>query len=91
MPVSQAPEFAHFAVMYIAVTLLGVASNTPGGIGVFEAGMMSALGASGHAGILTALLLYRVIYNLVPFAIACFIIAILQLKQRVLSADDRAL
>lgn len=83
LPISVAPEFVYFALIYVAVTLLGVASNTPGGIGVFEAGMMSALGAVGNAQILTALLLYRIIYNLIPFAIACTIIAIYELKQRI--------
>ena len=82
MPATAVPDFAYFALMYIAVVLLGIASNTPGGIGVFEAGMMSALGAGGNAQILTSLLLYRFIYNLVPFAIAVITIAIYKFRTR---------
>ena len=90
LPVNAAPSFAHFTIFYIAATLFGIASHTPGGIGVFEAGMMTALAAEGRADILAALLLYRVIYNLLPFVIACIAIAIYEVRLRFSSIKDIA-
>lgn len=80
LPTNIGPGFACFAVFYIAATLFGIVSHTPGGIGVFEAGMMTALGAEGSADVLAALLLYRVIYNLLPFFIACIAITVVELR-----------
>lgn len=82
LPGNIAPEFSLFTLFYIAATLFGIASHTPGGIGVFEAGIMTALGVGGRADILAALLLYRVIYNLLPFCIACIAIVIVELRWR---------
>lgn len=75
LPLDIAPAFAHFALFYIVSALFGIASHAPGGIGVFEAGMMTALAANGRADVLAALLLYRVIYNLIPFCFACITVA----------------
>lgn len=79
-PANAAPSFAHFTIIYIAATLFGIASHAPGGIGVFEAGMITALGVEGRADIIAALLLYRLIYNLLPFLIASLSAALLEVK-----------
>ncbi len=82
LPPDIAPSFLHFSVFYVGAVLFGIASHTPGGVGVFEAGIMTALAAEGRADVLAALLLYRVIYNLMPFGIACLAIAIHTLRSR---------
>ena len=64
------PSFAVFAAATIGAVLLGIVSHAPGGVGVFEAAMLSLAGAQDRAGVLAALLLYRLIYNLLPFAMA---------------------
>jgi uncharacterized membrane protein YbhN (UPF0104 family) len=80
---------AHFVLLFVAATLAGLAAHAPGGIGVFEAAMLTAAPA-GHAGaVLAALLLYRALYNLLPFALAA-IAAPAVLADRRLRDDRRA-
>lgn len=56
--------------------LLGIVSHAPGGIGVFEASMLTVLPGDQAPRVLVALLLYRMLYNLVPFLIATTTLAI---------------
>ena len=70
LPPDLAPPFDVFAVGCIAAVLLGVVSHAPGGLGVFEAGMTAFLAGRGRPDLLAALLLYRLLYNLLPFACA---------------------
>ena len=81
MPV-RAASFAGFAAAYIAAVLLGVVSHAPGGIGVFEAAMLSFTGGQDEAGILAALLLYRLIYNLLPFGLSALALGAFELTHR---------
>jgi len=76
LPPDLAPPFSLFAAGCIAAVLLGVAAHTPGGIGVFEAGMTTLLGGRGRADLVAALLLYRLLYNLLPFALALLALAV---------------
>ncbi|SFK17173.1 lysylphosphatidylglycerol synthase domain-containing protein [Methylocapsa palsarum] len=62
-------DFFTFAPTYVFACILGVASNAPGGIGVFEAAMLKALPMSQES-LLASLLLFRFIYYLAPFVIA---------------------
>jgi uncharacterized membrane protein YbhN (UPF0104 family) len=68
-------SFVIFILAYIGAVLLGILSHAPGGIGVFEATMVSLVGSQDQAGVLAALLLYRLIYNLLPFGIAVLTLA----------------
>jgi phosphatidylglycerol lysyltransferase len=62
------PAFVGFFALAIA---LGVISHVPGGLGVFEAVMLLALGQRVPAEQLAgALVLYRVVYHLLPLALA---------------------
>lgn len=63
-------SFVMFSLAYISAVLIGIVSHAPGGIGVFEATMVSIVGRQNKAEVLAALLLYRLIYNLIPFSIA---------------------
>jgi hypothetical protein len=45
-------------------------SNAPGGIGVFEAAMLKAVPVASEEALLASLVLFRVIYYLVPFLFA---------------------
>jgi uncharacterized membrane protein YbhN (UPF0104 family) len=49
--------------------MLGIASHSPGGLGVFEATMLKGVGGSSEQ-LLASLLLFRAIYYLVPFLLA---------------------
>ena len=70
LPADLAPAFDVFAVGCIAAVALGVVSHAPGGLGVFEAGMTAILAGRGRPDLLAALLLYRLLYNLLPFVLA---------------------
>lgn len=61
---------AFLAVFSIAVAL-GVISHVPGGLGVFETVIVAALGHTANVDqVLGALVLYRLIYNVLPLALA---------------------
>lgn len=70
LPGDLAPPFDVFAVGCIAAVILGVVSHAPGGLGVFEASMTAILAGRGRPDLLAALLLYRLLYNLLPFALS---------------------
>lgn len=66
------PAFVGFYSLAIAV---GVVSHVPGGLGVFEAVLLLALGQQVPADRLVgALVLYRVIYHLLPLALALLLL-----------------
>jgi phosphatidylglycerol lysyltransferase len=66
LPSDAAGSLSGFFVIYISAVMLGAASHSPGGIGVFEATMMAGLGVVGRSDVLGALVLYRFIYYLLP-------------------------
>jgi uncharacterized membrane protein YbhN (UPF0104 family) len=70
LPADLAPSFSLFAIGCIGAVALGLLAHAPGGIGVFEASVTALLSGAGRADLLAALLLYRVVYNLVPFTLA---------------------
>jgi uncharacterized membrane protein YbhN (UPF0104 family) len=62
--------FVTLAVIFVSATLLGFASHSPGGLGVFDAAMLVALWQFDKEELLAGLLLFRLLYYLVPFALA---------------------
>jgi glycosyltransferase 2 family protein len=66
--------FVTVAVVFVSATLLGFASHAPGGLGVFDAAMLVALWQFDKESVLAGLLLFRVLYYLVPFALALVIL-----------------
>lgn len=89
MPNSPQIDFVSLAVIFVSATLLGFASSSPGGLGVFDAAMLIALmhfdrhsmARFGKESVLGALLLFRVYYYIVPFAIS---LAILGMREFIL-------
>jgi uncharacterized membrane protein YbhN (UPF0104 family) len=62
--------FIPVAVIFVAATLLGFASHAPGGLGVFDATMMVALWQFDKEALLAGLLLFRLLYYIVPFVLS---------------------
>jgi uncharacterized membrane protein YbhN (UPF0104 family) len=81
LPADLAPPFDVFAVGCIAAVILGVISHAPGGLGVFEASMTAILAGRGRPDLLAALLLYRLIYNLLPFTLSALALGLRALPQ----------
>jgi len=70
MPVHPDIDFVSVAVVFILATLLGFASHAPGSLGVFDAAMLVALPQFGREQLVATLLLYRVLYFVIPFMLA---------------------
>ena len=68
--------FVTLLVVFVSATLLGFASHAPGGLGVFDAAMLVALWQFDKEDLVAGLLLFRVLYYLVPFAIALSVLGV---------------
>jgi len=66
--------FVELAVIFVSATLLGFASHVPGGIGVFDAAMLVALWQFDKEDLLAGLLLFRLLYYVVPFGLSLLIL-----------------
>src|ERR1700694_2649981 len=70
MPAQPGIDFISLAVVLIQATLLGFASHAPGSIGVFDAAMLVALPEFGREQLLATLVVFRILYFLIPFGTA---------------------
>ena len=70
--------------MFILATLLGFASHAPGSIGVFDAAMLLALPQFGREELLATLVVFRILYFLIPFGISIAIMGTRELWLSVL-------
>lgn len=70
MPNQPEIGFVALAVVFILATLLGFASHAPGSLGVFDAAMLVALPEFGREQLVATLVVFRILYFLIPFAIA---------------------
>jgi glycosyltransferase 2 family protein len=70
VPAQPHIDFMSLAVVFILATLVGFASHAPGSIGVFDAAMLVALPQFGREQLLATLLVFRVLYFVIPFGIA---------------------
>jgi uncharacterized membrane protein YbhN (UPF0104 family) len=68
--------FVTLLVVFVSATLLGFASHAPGGLGVFDAAMLVALWQFNKEDLIAGLLLFRLLYYIVPFAIALTILGV---------------
>ena len=75
LPAGALPGGPAFVFLFVAAAALGVASHAPGGVGVFEATLLAAAPVEQRAPVLAALLAYRVLYNLLPCALALLALA----------------
>jgi uncharacterized membrane protein YbhN (UPF0104 family) len=69
LPKGHDVGYLTFSALYSFAAMLGIASHSPGGLGVFEATMLKGVGGSPDK-LLASLLLFRVIYYIVPFVLA---------------------
>jgi phosphatidylglycerol lysyltransferase len=84
--------FPSFIGFYAAALVLGVISHVPGGLGVFEAVMLVALGGRvpGEA-LAGALVLYRLIYYVLPLVLALLLMLLHELRNGVVAPLTRAI
>ncbi|MBB3240737.1 phosphatidylglycerol lysyltransferase [Pseudomonas sp. Tn43] len=73
----EAPPFGAFLLVYLLALAAGVLSHVPGGVGVFEAIFLAAFADKlGAAPLAAALLLYRLIYVVLPLLVACVLLLV---------------
>lgn len=70
MPASPDIDFMSLAVVFILATLLGFASHAPGSLGVFDAAMLLALPQFAREELVATLVIFRMLYFVIPFAIS---------------------
>ena len=75
--------FVVVAVIFVSATLLGFASHSPGGLGVFDAAMLVGLWQMDREELLAGMLLFRVLYYIAPFVIS---VILLTLREIILGA-----
>ena len=72
-------DFIKLAVIFVSATLLGFASHSPGGLGVFDAAMLVALIEFDKEELVAGLLLFRLLYYVIPFALSLMILGLREL------------
>jgi len=80
--------FVVVAVIFVSATLLGFASHSPGGLGVFDAAMLVGLWQMDREDLLAGMLLFRVLYYLAPFFLS---VILLTLREIILGARQKRL
>src|SRR3569832_1794254 len=83
MPPEPGIDFVSLAVVFILATLLGFASHAPGSIGVFDAAMLVALPQFGREELLATLVVFRILYFVIPFGLAISIMGTRELWMNV--------
>lgn len=87
MPNEPNIGFVTVSVIFVMSTLLGFASHSPGGLGVFDAAMLVALWEYDQEELVAGLLLFRLLYYLTPFALA---LIVLGTRELILSLERRS-
>jgi phosphatidylglycerol lysyltransferase len=82
LPGRGLPIFPAFVGLYAVALIAGVISHVPGGLGVFEGLMVLLLHRIPAAHVLSALVVYRLLYNVLPLAVAALILGLHELHAR---------
>jgi uncharacterized membrane protein YbhN (UPF0104 family) len=80
--------FVVVAVIFVSATLLGFASHSPGGLGVFDAAMLVGLWQMDREELLAGMLLFRILYYLAPFVIS---VILLTFREVIISSRSKRL
>jgi uncharacterized membrane protein YbhN (UPF0104 family) len=79
--------------------LLGIASHSPGGLGVFDAAMLVGLWQMDKEELLAGMLLFRLLYYIIPFVLSVMLLTLREvivgarlkrLRQQAAAADAKA-
>lgn len=82
VPGASVHQFPAFFLGYALALIAAQVTHVPGGLGVFEAVMVAALPGIDHATLLTALILYRAIYFLLPLMVGVTVLALHEQRHR---------
>lgn len=82
LPPDAVIAFPTFAALFVVAMTLGMLSHAPGGAGVIEATVLLALPGLPPDRVLASLLLWRVVYYLIPFTLALCLLGGSELARR---------
>lgn len=71
-----------FVGVYVLAVMAGVISHVPAGLGVFETVMLLALPDLPRDSLLAAIVVYRVVYYLVPLGVVALLVSGLAIRER---------
>jgi len=74
LPEAGNPGFLTVLAVFIFSFSAALASNAPGGLGVFELVFLKSMPGAPQHGVLAALLLFRLLYLLIPLGLAIFVV-----------------
>jgi uncharacterized membrane protein YbhN (UPF0104 family) len=75
LPEVGSPDLLTFLTIYAVAMVTGALSHSPGGLGVFEGVILLLMPDADKAGVLAALVLFRLIYTYIPFLLGLIVIA----------------
>ena len=75
LPADPAIDFITLLVIFVTAALLGFLSHAPGSLGVFEAAMLVALPQFQKEELLASLLIFRVLYFMLPLCAAVLLLS----------------
>ena len=89
LPDSLGIGYVQILACYLIAVTLGLWSHVPAGLGVFEATILMLIRAPHDqiAHVVAALLAFRAIYHLLPFALGCALLAVVELGRRLTRGD----
>jgi glycosyltransferase 2 family protein len=79
LPAEPHVPFLTLLVIFVLATLLGFASHAPGSLGVFDAALLVAFPQFEKEELIATLLLFRLIYFIIPFALAVTLLGLREL------------
>ena len=79
LPAHPAIDFVELLVTFVMATLLGFLSHAPGSLGVFDAAMLVGLLQFEKEELLASLLIFRVLYFILPLFLAVLVLGIREL------------
>ncbi|HEV8389723.1 MAG TPA: hypothetical protein VGQ35_07760 [Dongiaceae bacterium] len=90
LPESIGVGYVQILACYLIAVTLGLWSHVPAGLGVFEATILLLIRAPHEeiAHVVAALLAFRAIYHLLPFALGCTLLAMVELGRRLTRGDS---
>jgi uncharacterized membrane protein YbhN (UPF0104 family) len=74
-------NFVQFVALFSTAKTIGIVSNVPGGLGVFEAVIASTMAGVSAVDLAVALIAYRCIFYLAPFLVAAAFVAVHVLRR----------
>lgn len=89
LPADVAPGFAVFLIVFVAAITAGVVSHAPGGLGVMEATILLGLGAGTRPDVLAALVVFRLVYYILPLSLASGALLMFEINRARARAEAR--